>query len=888
MKFVLIDGYSYLYQVYHAIRGLSGPRGEPTNAIFGFVRMVLDVQKKVSPTHIAVAWDTPEPSFRHKEYEGYKATRKPMPEDLTVQVPVVQEIVKAYRFAEFSAVGYEADDVLATIVSRLPEGTDVLIISRDKDIRQILREGVSIYDTKTGRLYTVDDFREEFGFEPSFFPDYLALVGDKSDNIPGVSGIGKKTAMQLIRRFGSLERLYERAQEIEGRYRRRLLEARERVFKMREIARVRTDVPIAFDPQKALIRKPDIPTLLEIFRRYNFRKFMQELAERYMEEAVEVEQTDYRLVDDEEKLIKVVESLRGVSLLAVDTETTSEDQHECQLVGISLSAKPKTGFYIPVKGPSGVKTLSLDVVRRRLGPILSEPRIRKAGQNLKYDYQVLKRHGILLSGIGFDTMIAAYLVDPSGKGYGLDVLSLRYLGRKNRSIESLIGEGGKQITMDEVPLERVCVYACEDVDVVLRLVDVLREEMRKAGLEDLFNDVEMPLVEVLAEMEMAGVKIDVGYLRELGDKLRGEIEEVRRKIYEISGHRFNIDSPRQLAKVLYGELGLPRRRKTKTGQAATDQEVLAELAEMHPLPDLVVRYRTLTKMLTTYIESLPSLARSDGRVHTSYNQTATATGRLSSSEPNLQNIPVRDEWGRLIRRAFVPTDDDWWLMSADYSQIELRFLAHMSGDTELISAFERGEDIHRSVAAAVFGVREEDVTPQMRRHAKVVNFGIVYGLTPHGLATELSISHSEAKQFIDAYFRRYKGVKEFIEKTIEFARKNGYVKTIKGRIRYISGFTSPDKHTQALAERTSVNTVMQGSSADLIKMAMRAVYDRLKSERLRTKMILQIHDELVFDTPESELERVKRIVKEQMEGVMELSVPLKVEIGVGKNWLEAK
>ena len=887
MKFVLIDGYSYLYQVYHAISGLTGPRGEPVNAIFGFVRMVLDVRKKVSPTHIAVAWDTAEPSFRHKAFSDYKATRKPMPPDLAVQVPVVKEIIAAYRFAELSAAGYEADDVIATLVARLSDDAEILIVSRDKDLRQLLRRGVAFYDTKTGKLYTESDFVAEFGFAPSLFPDYLALVGDKSDNIPGVSGIGKKTAASLIQKFGSLEEIYANAQLIDGRYRRRLLEARTRVFEMRELVRVRTDVPLQFEPDSARVRKPDVPTLLKIFSKYNFKKFLEELSE-WMDEAVDVEECDYRLVDTEEELEKVVRGLRGAELLAVDTETTSEDQHECRLVGVSLSAKPKTGFYIPVEAPAGEGRVSVDALRRHIGPLLEDEAQKKAGQNIKYDYQVLKRAGIQMRGMAFDTMVAAYLVDPESRGYGLDALALRYLGRKNRPIEALIGKGKEQITMDEVPTRKVCIYACEDVDVVLRLVEVLSKEMDEIGVRRLFDEVEMPLVEVLAEMELAGVRVDADYLRGLAEELRQQLQAVKERIFELAGHKFNIDSPQQLAKVLYEELKLPRLRRTKTGKAATDQEVLAELAKMHPLPQQIVHYRTVSKMLSTYVESLPALVRADGRVHTSFNQTATATGRLSSSEPNLQNIPVRDEVGRLIRRAFVPSYDDWWILSADYSQVELRFLAHFSEDPELIKAFCEGVDIHTAVAAALNGVAPEAVSADMRRQAKVVNFGIVYGLSPHGLATELGISHQEAKDYIEAYFRRYAKVKEFIERTVEFARKNGYVRTIAGRIRYIGGFASSDKHMQALAERTAVNTVMQGSSADLIKVAMVSLHRRLKEEDLKTRMILQIHDELLFDVPDAELQRVQRMVRQEMEGALSLRVPLKVDMGVGRNWLEAK
>ena len=887
-KLFLIDGHSYLYQAFYAIRGLSGPRGEPINAVYGFINMVLSILRKERPDYIAVVFDHPEPSFRHRIFTDYKATRKPMPDELSSQIPIVQEIVTAYGFPVYSVAGFEADDVIATLVNSLPPYVEVYIISRDKDFKQILREGVYIYDTKSAKAKGRDDFKKEYGFEPERFADYLALRGDKSDNIPGVNGIGEKAAKELIGKFGSLEEVYANLDKLPARMANRLKEGREDAFLGYELAKVRTDVPLRFRLEDSAVRSPDKERLLAIFQRFNFKKFMEELKRDETAEATE-EQVDYKLINDEKSLEKMLKRLESAAAVAVDTETTSENEQTCSLVGVSLSPAAGEGFYIPVAAPRGEKHLPKEKVLAALKGLLEDEKKPKFGQNMKFDYTILKREGVILKPLAFDSMVAAYLIDPTGRGYGLDALALRYLGRKNIPIESLIGKGKKQLSMDMVPLADVTRYACEDADVVMRLEPILRKKLKETDLERLFEEVEMPLVEVLAEMQLAGICVDVEYLRSLSGEMSDEIEKLKGEIYELAGHKFNIDSPKQLGGVLYEELGLPKVRKTRTGQAATDAEVLTQLAAFHRLPALVMKYRTLAKFKSTYVDALASMVLDDGRVHTSFNQTATATGRLSSSEPNLQNIPVRDEWGRRIRKAFVPQNRETHsFLSADYSQIELRFLAHFSGDKNLREAFEAGEDIHAFVASKVHGVPLRSVTPDMRRQAKAVNFGIIYGLSAHGLATQLGISHHEAQEFIDTYFANHPDVRRFIDETIEKARENGFVTTMMGRKRFIAGLDSSDKTTRAAAERLAINTVMQGSSADLIKLAMIKIHKTLKKENSPTKMVLQIHDELLFEIPDDRIEEEEKLISDIMCNIVSLNVPLVVDTSVGKNWAECK
>lgn len=887
-KLFLIDGHSYLYQAFYAIRGLSGPRGEPINAVYGFINMVLSVLKKEKPDYVAVVFDHPEPSFRHKMFTDYKATRKPMPSELSSQIPVVEEIVTAYGFPVYSVAGFEADDVIATIVETVHDDVEVFIISRDKDFKQILREGVYIYDTRKAERTGVDDFVAEFGFEPKRFADYLALRGDKSDNIPGVNGIGEKSAKELIKEFGSLEGVYSNLDRLPAKTANRLRDGRDAAFIGYELAKVKTDVPFRFRLEDSAVRSPDKEKLLAIFQRFNFKKFMEELKADETVEAAE-ESVNYILVNDEKSLERMLERLESAEAVAVDTETTSENEQTCSLVGLSFSPAAGEGFYVPVAAPRSEKHLRKEMVLTALRGLLEDENKPKFGQNMKFDYTVLKREGITLKPLVFDSMVAAYLIDPTGRGYGLDALALRYLGRKNIPIEALIGKGKKQLRMDMVPLKDITRYACEDADVVMRLEPILRKRLKEMDVERLFEEVEMPLVEVLAEMQLVGICVDAEYLHLLSEEMLEEIKRLKSEIYELAGHEFNIESPRQLAGVLYEELGLPRIRKTRTGQAATDAEVLSQLAAHHRLPTLVMKYRTLTKFKSTYVEGLISMILDDGRVHTSFNQTATATGRLSSSEPNLQNIPIRDEWGKRIRKAFVPQNRETHsFLSADYSQIELRFLAHFSGDESLCKAFEAGEDIHTFVASKVRRVPLESVTPEMRRQAKAVNFGIIYGLSAHGLATQLGIPHQEAQEYIETYFANHPDVRRFIDETIKDARRRGFVTTIMGRKRFIAGLNSSDRTERSAAERLAVNTVMQGSSADLIKLAMIKIHKTLKKEGSPTKMVLQIHDELLFEIPDDRVEKEKELISDIMCSVISLNVPLVVDTSVGKDWAECK
>jgi DNA polymerase-1 len=894
-RFFIIDGYSYLYQAFYAIKALTGPKGEPTNAIYGFISMILRLLDKEKPDYLAITFDLKEPSFRHKEFKEYKATRKPMPSELISQVGVVREIVDAYRIPTFTKAGYEADDVIGTLVHSLrKEPVSIFIITRDKDAKQLLRERVAIYDTKAGELYQADDFRKEFGFEPHQLPDYMALAGDSSDNIPGVKGVGEKTAKELVAKYGSLENLLKNLNSIEKEsLREKLKENIESAELSKHLASLVTDVPLDFDISKCAMKEPDRDKLVTIFQEHGFAKFISSVlsapASSEGVSAITEEAVKYSLVTERKQLEALAALLGRAKEVSVDTETTSEDQFTAELVGISFSVKEGEAFYVPVRAPVGETVIPREEVITHLAPILQSEKIRKIGQNLKYDSIILRRVGVNLSPIWFDTMVAAYLLDPEGKGYSLDNLALKYLGLKKTSIAELIGKGKNQISMDRVSAKRVCDYSCQDADYALRLYYILAPKLKETKLESLFRDVEMPLVSVLTDMEFAGVSIDTRILKDISREVGQKAAAIEKEIYKLVGHEFNIDSPKQLSAVLFEELELPRGKKTTTGQSATDHTVLDELARSHPLPAKVIEYRTLTKLKSTYLDAFPQMVSTfDGRVHTSFNQTGTATGRLSSSDPNLQNIPIKEDIGRQIRRAFITRSKDYKILTCDYSQIELRLLAHFSRDPELIAAFNRGEDIHSSVAAALYRVKIKDVTPTQRRHAKAVNFGIVYGLSPHGLSVGLGISHEEAKEYIDTYFQKYKGVTAFIEKVISRAREDGCVTTVLNRIRYIPGISSDDKQRRALAERLAVNTVLQGSAADMIKIAMIRIHRAFKERESKSALILQIHDELVFEIFEKDLKEEREIIVSAMENAIPLSVPVRVNLEIGDNWLEAK
>lgn len=885
-KFFLIDGNSFCYRAFYAIQNLSTSKGEPTNAIYGVLSMLRKILKEEKPDGIAVCFDRGEPTFRHKRYDEYKAHRKPMPDDLFKQLAPIKEFLSAYRIPVFEMAGFEADDVLGTMAKHLAAvGNEVFIVTGDKDALQLVGGKVRVYSThKDGVIYDSAKVAERFeGLGPERVVDIMSLAGDTSDNIPGVPGIGEKTAVSLIGQFGSLEALMKRLGEVKSDSKRKLIEEnKENIELSRELATIDCEVPIKFSAEELRLKTPDEAKLIELFKRFEFRNLLKEItstAERGTEER------DYRLVESEEELRSLAKLLEKSGAFAIDTETTDTEPHLAWLVGLSFSFRDRQAFYVPVSSPKHEgRGISEAVVIKTLKPVLENPSVKKYGQNVKYDFIVLSRAGIGLQGIEFDTMVASYLLNPIKLNHNLDDISLEYLDVKKIAISEVIGEGKNSITMDRAPLGIVKNYASEDADCVFRLVQILRPKLQEKGLEKLFREVEMPLVCVLAQMEINGVKIDRDFLKGLSKKYDKELGLLTESIHKEAGGEFNINSPKQLSEILFDKLKLPVVKKTKTGRS-TDVSVLETLAERHRLPQLVLEYRELAKLKSTYIDALCELAVPEtGLVHTSFNQTTTATGRLSSSDPNLQNIPIKTEAGREIRRAFVPRAKDRLIVSADYSQIELRLLAHFSGDETLTKAFWDNQDIHLVTATTLFGVKEDAVSRDMRRAAKTVNFSIIYGKTAYGLSKDLKISVGEAERFISAYFERYPGVKAYLEHQIEIARKDKYLTTILGRRAYFPDIDSSNQNLRQFAERAALNAPLQGSAADLIKIAMIAIEHELEVRGLDSLMIIQVHDELVFDVPRGELETVKDIVRDKMENVYSLKVPLKVDFSEGDSW----
>ncbi len=889
----LVDGSALAYKAYYAFarNPLMNSKGENTSAVFGFTRSLLKILDEQKPEYLAVVFDRPEPTFRHKDFAEYKAQRAPMPDDMAPQIPRIKEVVEALGVPVLELPGYEADDIIATLARRAAErGMKVTIVSGDKDLAQLVNDRIRVYNPrKAGEEVEILDRKgveEKLGVPPERVTDLLALTGDSVDNIPGVKGIGPKTATQLLKQFGSLEGIYENIENVRPERVKRLLQEQEEQAKLsKQLATVDADSPVEVALEELRVREPERERLVELFRELEFNSLLQ----RFSTNSAESEEHDYRILRSRSELEWLVQALRRAGTFAVDLETTSLDPMRASIVGFSFSWKAGFACYVPVRGPAGERIeFTEQEVLQALKPVLEDPRLRKVGQNIKYDLLVLRHAGVELAGIHFDTMVAAYLLNPSERQHNLDSLSLEYLRYKKIPTSSLIGKRGKeQRSMDQVAVEVVGEYACEDADIAWRLYEVLEPKLREAGLEKLFHEVEMPLVEVLADMEYTGVKLDLAYLKEMSRQLESELRALEERIFEVAGERFNVNSPQQISKILFGKLGLPAKRRTKTGYS-TDVRVLEELARQHELPRLLLEYRQLAKLKSTYVDALPQMVHPrTGRVHTSYNQTVTATGRLSSSEPNLQNIPIRTDIGRQIRRAFIPSSDDHVLLDADYSQIELRIMAHLSGDRRLRESFERDEDVHTRTAALVFGLETEEVTPEHRRRAKEVNFGIMYGMGAYGLAQRLEITPEEAQQFIAGYFATYPKVHDFIIQTIQKARRDLYVTTLLNRRRLLPDILSDNQRVREFAERTAINTPIQGTAADLIKVAMIRIWRELKRRGLKTKMIMQVHDELVFDVPKSELEEVKELVKREMEGAIQLDVPVKVEIGVGRNWLEA-
>jgi len=891
----VIDSHSLIYQVFHAMPALSSPNGQPVGAVHGFIRDVIDIIENKQPNYLFCAFDYPkEITFRHDLYKEYKAHRESMPEDLRPQIPSIHRMLAALGVPVLQIQGYEADDILATIARLTDErGGTCIVVTSDKDCRQLITDHVKMYNIRKQEVFDAEALMLDWGVRPEQVVDYQALVGDSVDNVPGVPLIGPKAARELLETYGTLDAVLKNADPNSKRKREQNLATfREQALLSRDLVRLVNDVPIEIDWRAGRVGGVDAEAAQELCREFGFRQLADQVASLTAAAAPTEWQSDYRTVGTQEDLTQLVEELSRQSRISIDTETTSTNPRWAEIVGYSFSWKPGKAFYVPVRAPQGEPQLDPRLAHETLRGVLEDPAIEKIGQNLKYDVIVLRNIGITLRGVAFDTMVADYLLVPGERSHSMDDMALRYLNHKTISIKALIGTGRKQIRMDQVPVAQVTEYAAEDADVPVRLTAILEKKLKAEGLDELFRNVELPLVEILAELEFNGIKVDVERLRELSDRFGERLARLEVEIYELAGEEFNIESPKQLSKLLFEKFALPVIKKTKTG-ASTDVEVLSELAKQHPLPAKIVEYRQNAKLKSTYVDALPQLVHpTTGRIHTSFRQDVAATGRLSSTEPNLQNIPIRTEEGREIRSAFLPGEPGWLLMTADYSQIELRVLAHFSADKAMCQAFAEDRDIHTQVASEVYGVPLDEVTREMRRSAKAVNFGVIYGQSAFGLAKSLDIDKVEAAAFIDAYFARYTGVDEFMKKVLEDCRANGYVSTILGRRRAVDGVRDPsrcgDSRQRTLPERIAINTVIQGSAADLIKQAMINVYGRLQREKLQARMLLQIHDELVFEVPSEELTELAALVAEEMIVAGRLSVPLKVDVKAGKNWAECE
>lgn len=880
-RLFLIDGSSYIYRAFYAIRHLSNSKGLPTNAIYGFTQMLLKVLKDHRPDYLAVVFDSKAPTFRSEAFKEYKANRPAMPEGLIPQIPYIKRIIEGYRIATLEMDGYEADDLIGTVAKGLESEVDVVVITGDKDLLQLVGDRIQVYDTMKEKRFGEEEVIERFGVRPEQVVEVMGLAGDAIDNIPGVPGIGEKTAIELIKTFGSIENLLNHLDQVPQKKLKEKLENHGELARLsRKLATLRTDVPIACRKEDFALSSPDPGSLRGLFKELEFNKLLRELPEEVPQGKAD---RDYRLVTDRDGFLSLLHDLRESKCFAIDVETTSLYPMWAKPVGISFSHTPHQAFYIPIGHRHG-EQLPLSWVLQELKPLLEDEGVKKVGQNIKYDWIVLKHHGITMRGILCDTMIASYLLNPTKHNHNLNEIAREYLDREVTDYKEVTG--GKGVTFDQVDLEKARDYSCEDADVTFQLFHLLLPKLKEGGFEDLFNRIEMPLAIVLAKMEMNGVKIDIDLLSDFSKEIENHLRLKMDQIHGLAGEDFNINSSQQLGKILFDKLKLPVIKKTKTGYS-TDMEVLEKLSLHHDLPLEILGYRSLSKLKSTYIDALPKLLHPEtGRVHTSYNQTVTATGRLSSSDPNLQNIPIRTEEGNRIRQAFIP-EKGYVIVSADYSQIELRILAHLSRDEVLIEAFRRDEDVHSRTASEIFGVPMEKVTPLMRREAKVINFGIIYGMSAYGLSQQLKIEPKIAQTYIDEYFKKYAGVQTYIQTSLEEVRRKGFVTTLLNRRRYLPEILSPTVAIRQASERMAINTPLQGTAADIIKVAMIRIQDRLENLPLSTKMIMQVHDELVFEVPEEEIEKALSMIRTEMETVMELSIPLKVSIHSGKNWAEA-
>ena len=878
----LVDGSSYMYRAYHAIRHLSNSKGFPTNAIFGFSKMLLKLITEKKPRYLALVFDTKGPTFRHALYREYKATRPAMPEELAIQIPYIHAVVKHLNLALIEKQGFEADDIIGTL-ARLAEenGFKVIVVTGDKDFRQIISPSTTLWDTMKDKRANDETLKEELGVSPEKMVEIAGLSGDSSDNIPGVSGIGEKTAAQLIREFGDIGGVYKNLHAIKKKKVKENLEkSYETALLSKKLATIDRSVPLEYKIENLTVGEPDAEGLAAVFRELEFRDLLEQFSHRK-----ESEEKDYRLVLSEEELLGLAEKIRKSGLVALDMQIAGDRPLRSLLVGASLCPEKTHAYYIPFTHPIEAPP----DFRRGFRELLEDENILKVGHHLKDTALAARGQGIGLKGLHFDTMVASYVINPGLKQHDLSHLSQRFLDHKLMSYQEVVGKGKSQISFSEVALLPAKDYSCELADISLRLKDKLEEQLRSDMNEDLFYEMEMKLIPVLVDMEWEGIKVDTGFLRDLSERYSTQLKEIEKEIYDEAGFEFNIQSPQQLGYVLFEKLQLPVQKKTtKTRSYSTDASVLTKLASFpSKIPKLLLRYRTLSKLQSTYIDALVGLVDPQtGRIHTSFNQTVTATGRLSSSDPNLQNIPVRGEEGREIRKSFV-AEKGWYLLSADYSQIELRIFAHCSGDPAFLEAFSKGKDIHTRTASEILGLPVDQVSPEMRRIAKAINFGIIYGMGPQTLSEALSIDLKSAKDYISAYYQKYQGVSRYRDVSIQSAREKGYVTTLFNRRRYLPDILHENRVIRAEAERMAINTPIQGTAADLIKKAMIQIHGRLKKENSKSRMLLQVHDELLFEVPEEEADSIEAMVKEEMEGVYPLQVPLKVDTKIGRNWDEA-
>ncbi|MCD6326158.1 DNA polymerase I [bacterium] len=886
----LIDGHAIVFRAFYAERTLTSPTGFPTNAIFGFLNSLLRVMDSCNVDYVAVAFDSGRTTFRNDIYPEYKANRAEAPEELIRQIPSIIKLLDAMRIPHFTVQGFEADDILGTLAKRaVSEGYDVVIVTSDKDLFQLVDDSITVYDPwreKAGLMIDAKKVTERLGVRPDQVRDLLALMGDASDNVPGVPKVGPKTAVSLLGRFGTLDCVIARALEnADDSALRRVADHVDLARLSQRLTTIRLDVPLDADLERFARVDHDREALLSLLQDLGFAS----LVPRLLNTTEPAKKKDYKTVLTKEQLESLKAELEESNEFAVDTETTGVNPHLAELIGLSFSTAPDTGYYIPLKHCYlGVpKQLDKNYVLRELRPVLEDTKKRKVGQNLKYDMLVLRHCGITIKGSCFDTMVADYLLRPTQGGHGLDALAFQHLAHQTTTYKELVPPKSAIKDLRGVPIDTVTNYASEDADIAFLLKRKFEASLTELQLDDLFYNIEMPLVSVLADMEMRGVRLSVRALAKISQQIHRELQVLEERIYHLAGEPFTINSPKQLAHILFEKLALPKGRKTKKGYS-TDRAVLESLADVHPLPHELLNYRELTKIKSTYADALPKLVNpKTGRIHTSFNQTVTATGRLSSSDPNLQNIPIRSEIGRKIRGAFIPADG-YVLASFDYSQIELRLLAHLSGDQELLTAFSEGKDVHKRTAASLFGVPEEEVDRDMRARAKTINFGIIYGMGAFKLARELQISTSKAKQYIEQYFKTYSGVTRMIQKSHEDASSKGYVTTMFGRRRPLPDITSSNRQLCEAAKRAAFNTIIQGTCADIIKLVMIKMPAEICASRLPAHMILQVHDELVFEIEEGHVDQAIAVIKPIMETSVELDVPLLVSSSVGRTWAEAK